>query len=295
MKKNILFFVTSLLMVIPVFSATISIVRHKPAEVDIAPAKTISFVSDAVSKDYRSDQLELAKLLINEIETYLKEDGRFTLLKEGSDKADIKILISFDSFSVSDRGITLTQKVDGKDVVIKDEWKRVISGNYSFSVIRTSDDTVVTKKNFGIFNGDSDFVPKASLKEPVEVCKYQVKPSAYSCAVSIFNTPYQEAISLQDSKTKDKALKDQMKAALKLAKSKNYAAAKDAYKQIFEETGDAAARFNYARMLQCTNEFDAAEEILKAVSTGEKDKAVKKALENLYKDRDNYNIIQSRL
>lgn len=294
MKKITSLFVAALMLVMPAFSATISVARTKAAEIDAGSVKTISFHAEVVSKKYRSEQYELAQMLIDELASYVKPDGRFTLLKDDSMNADVVVYVSFDSFSVSDHGVTLTQEVEGETVTIKDAWTRAISGNYKVSYVRTSDDVILGSKDYKLFEGNSDERPKDTLTEPVAACKKTVVNSAYSAAILMFDTPYTQAISLEDSKTKDKALKEQMKAALKLAKGKDYEAAAAAYKEIYEATDDYAAGFNYARMLQVMNSYDEAEALLNKVSTGEKDKNVKKAMKTLVEDRDNYNKINAR-
>ena len=288
--KRFLSLLVSFLVLIPAFSATVSVLRLKPAEYDIGSAKTIAFTKDYKPSEYLEDESSLAEIFIQEYQTYLPEDGRLTLVADPK-KADLIVNIKFTEFKVSDMG---EYAVAPSGEVIQDDWKRSVAMKAVISAIRNSDSVVICSKELMFMDNDMDPVPRAQLKRPTDYFAKDLKDNTYSCAIQILNTPYAVPLTIQDTKIKEN--KDGFKAALKLAKSKNYEEAKAAYKEIYDSTQDPAAYFNYARMCQATNNYDEANAIVSEMFAADaKNKDAKKAIESISKDRKDYEILQSRI
>lgn len=297
MKKVNLFLAMIIALAMPAFAATISVDRMKPAEIDLGDAKTIAFLPvEAYQKKgksyYGAEQASLGNVYINGLKEYVKKDGRFQLI-EGS--ADIYIKVTFNSFSVTDDGMTITQEVDGETVTIKDNWTRSCSCKVQMDVIRVKDNKILGSRNYQYMEGSFD-KPKAQLAGVEELLKPKFEAIDYDSATLFLNTPYWQPVTIMDTKSKDKAVKEQFKNALKMIKKeKKYEEAKAIYSEIYESTGELAAGFNLAMMLEETRNFDSAEAVLNTLLEQDpKNKTIKKALEYLAKDRTEVETINSR-
>lgn len=295
MKKSNLILALGFIAALPVFGATISVERIKPAELDISKAESIVIDPTViVKKKYTTDQIGLGKIFVTQIEDYAAKDGSYLIYTEGQD-ADIIVKSEFIDFRVNDDGVTLTQKVDDEIVVLKDAWTRAIGGEFKVSILDGRTGAVLFTKSDKFFGGDSTAVPKAQLRDPIVSIRSSFENFAFIIASQLFDSKYQEPIYIMDSKSKDKELKGKVKDAYKIVKGKDYKTAKAAYKEIYDTTGDTAAYFNYARMAQVLYEFDEAEAILlKLKEEDPKNKSIKQALESLESDRKNYTILESR-
>lgn len=295
MKKCNLILTLGLLAALPVFGATISIERVKPAEVDISKAKSLAIDPTIIARNkFTSDQTALGKVFVNTLEDYASKDGNYVIYTEGQN-ADVIIKSEFVDFRVHDDGVTLTQKVDGEVNIIKDSWTRAIGGEFKFSVLDGKTGAVLYTKSEKFLGGDSNSVPKDQLRDPIVSMRDTFEKYAYFLNTLIFDMKIHEPISIMDSKSKDKELKGKVKDVYKIVKGKDYKTAKAAYKEIYDATEDTAAGFNYARMAQILYEFDEAESLLlKLQEADPKDKTIKQALKSLEEDRKNYTILESR-
>lgn len=289
--KKVILIILAVLLAMPVFSATLSVSRKKPAELDLSPAKTIGVLPiELVPNRYTLDQEKVGNEFVAGLLRYANEDGKYKVVDSAS--AEIILKIVFESYSVTDDGITLTQKVDGKDTVIKDEWTRTVSSTIRFYVIRGADKAVLGSKEYKVFDS-SNVMAKDSLPDSPSVADRCLQGFIVNAGLYVFDTKYSEPISIMDTKIKEN--KTSMKEALKTAKKKDYKGALEIYKELYEKTNDPAAGFNYARMLQVTNSFDKAETLLKNLQkSNPKDRKIKQALESLSEDKTNYEIINSR-
>lgn len=295
MKKFLLSILLTLAFVVPSFSASISVERKKPAEFDLDHAKNISFLPVTVGGKYIEAQYQLGSSFISSLKNFAFADGKYDVMDGVTPVADVYVKVAFLNFDVHDSGATVTQKVDGEEVVIRDEWTRTISGTLEVTFMRAKDNKVLGTKSFKIFESNVNVVPKSDLPDPIVTMQSKVETFAFQAANAFFDTKYVASISLLDTKTKDKALKEKMKSALKVLKSKNYEKASELYKEIYDEYGDYAAGFNYSRTLQILHEFDAAKELMNALISVEGNKTVIKALADLEKDKAEVELIASRM
>lgn len=300
MKKIYSFFML-VLTSMSVFAATISFERKHPAEIDLGSGKTISYAPVEVfipkSGDaFMDEQAKSGEKFLNELAKYQTYDGRFKVV---SSKSDYIINLKYTDFSVVDRGATITQEVDGKTVVVKDEWTRTVSATLVFSVINSAKGgSVLTKKEIKFFDANSNPVAKAMLDSPSVILDKKLNEQTYFIARMIFDTQYFQPVTILDSKSKDKTVKEKMKSAQKLlkGKGKDYDKAMQLYKEVYEATPeDAAAAYDYAIMLQVAKKFEEAESILtKLQAEDSKNKTYKKALEDLQNDKEETKILSSR-
>ena len=299
MKKKYLLLPLLIALSMQLFGATISVARRMPSQLDLSFANSIEFLPIRIYAPKRGDTFEqdqkaIGNKFISALSDYQKDDGKFIII---NGKSDISIQVSFTDFNVKDNGVTLTQDVEGETVVIKDEWTRQVSAMMEVMIIKSADNSVISKNEYKLFDTTSSYSPKAELKEPQYIVENQLRGFVYQIATLIFDIPYNQPMTIMDSKSKDKQVKEKMKSAKKLLSGKNldYEAAKAIYKEIYESTDDIAAGYNYSRMLQISKDFDAAEELLnKFTAANPKDKTFKKALEDLEKDREETKILDSR-
>ncbi len=297
MKKTFIIICSIFCLAVNVFAATITIDRKKPSELDLSFAKTIHFMPVVTSsKSYAKAEKNLIDLFISEMMENAKKDGKFTVKSsketytpEGFDGAadpDVYLDVKIDDFRVTDNGITI-----GDDV---DKWSRIVGGKFICSVIDAKTKKAIETKEMKLFEQEED-VPRAKLQEPDVLSKESVKSFAYVCSTLVFDVVTWAPISIQDTKSKDKALKQEMKDTLKILKKKDYETAKANYEKMYTETNDPAAAYNYARLCEITNDYAKAKEILNELYAAGQDKKLAKTIEEVEKAEADYNLMQKRL
>lgn len=300
MKKKLISLIMVAAIILPMFAATAVFPRKRPAKLDLTFANSIAFYPVITYAPKRGDtfdkeQNDLGKKFISALSDYGTKDGKFVIL---NGKSDIAIQVSFKSFDVKDSGVTIESKDSaGNTVTVKDEWTRQISALMEVMVLKTEDNSVLATEEYKFFGVNSNPTPKAMLMSPEKIVEDQISSFAYQISEIIFDTPYNQAVTILDTKSKDKAIKEKMKSAKKMLSGKNldYAAAEEIYKEIYESTDDIAAGYNYAIMLQVRKDFDNAEALIKKFAEQDpKNKAFKRALEDIEKDRAETEIFKSR-
>lgn len=300
MKKKLFTLFALAACVFPIFAATAVFQRKMPAKLDLTFANSITFypvITYAPKKGetFDKEQNDLGKKFISALSDFGLKDGKFVIV---NGNADIAIQVSFKSFDVKDSGVTIeTKDSTGKSVVAKDEWNRQISALMEVMILKTADNSVLASEEYKFFGVTSNPTSKAMLMSPEKIVEDQITSFTFQIAEIIFDTPYNQAVTILDTKSKDKAVKEKMKSAKKMLSGKNldYAAAEEIYKEIYESTDDPAAGYNYAIMLQVRKDFDNAEALIKKFAEAEpKNKVYKKALEDIAKDRAETEIFKSR-
>ena len=300
MKKKLFTLLALAACVFPMFAATAVFQRKMPAKLDLTFANSITFypVITYVPKNgnaFIKEQNDLGKKFISALSGFAEKDGKFLII---NGNADIAIQVSFKSFDVKDSGVTVTNRdSNGITSVVKDEWNRQVSALMEVTVLKTADNSVLASEEYKFFGITSDPTPKSMLMSPDKIVEDQITSFSFQMSDIIFDTPYNQAVTILDTKSKDKAIKEKMKSAKKMLSGKNldYAAAEEIYKEIYESTDDPAAGYNYAIMLQVRKDFDNAEALIKKFAEQEpKNKTFKKALEDIEKDRTETEIFKSR-
>lgn len=287
------------------FSATISIERKKPSTMDLSFAKTMEIKPVQISSRSEGDaERKTVEIFISELMNYAKEDGKFVVkydafkyVPDSADveKSDIYLDIYIRDYRITDSGATITNKVDGEEVVISDSWKRMVGGDLQISIIRGNDNTVLGKKEFQIFAGNSEPVAKSQLGDPVELVRGDCKNWAFITAQALFDTYYNVPLTIMDTKSKDKVFKKSMKDAYKVLKGKNYMEAKDTYAKLYSSSDDFAAGYNYAVCLAICNEYDQALELFTKLYGINSDKKIRKTIETVTQLQTEYNTMTERL
>ncbi len=300
MKKKLITFFMLAALVIPMFAATAVFERKRPADLDLTFANSIAFYpvityAPKHGNTFDKEQVALGKKFISALSVFGEADGKFVIV---NGNADVAIQVSFKSFDVKDSGVTIggTDSVENS-VAVKDEWNRQISAIMEVMVLKTADNSVLATEEYKFFGVTSTPSPRAKLMSPEKIVEDQVSSFSYRISEIIFDKPYNQAVTILDTKSKDKAIKEKMKSAKKMLGKKNqdYAAAEEIYKEIYESTDDIAAGYNYAIMLQVRKDFDNAEALIKKFAEAEpKNKVYKKALEDIAKDRAETEIFKSR-
>ena len=300
MKKKLISFVMVAAIILPMFAATAVFQRKRPAKLDLTFANSIAFYPVITYAPKRGDtfdkeQNDLGKKFISALSDFGTKDGKFVIV---NGKSDIAIQVSFKSFDVKDSGVTIESKDStGNTVTVKDEWNRQISALMEVMILKTADNSVLATEEYKFFGVTSNPTAKAMLMSPEKIVEDQISSFAYQISEIIFDTPYNQAVTILDTKSKDKAIKEKMKSAKKMLSGKglDYAGAEAIYKEIYESTDDIAAGYNYAIMLQVRKDFDNAEALIKKFAEQEpKNKTYKKALEDIAKDRAETEIFKSR-
>ncbi len=300
MKKKLFTLFALVACVFPMFAATAVFQRKMPAKLDLTFANSITFypvITYAPKKGntFEKEQNDLGKKFISALSDFGTKDGKFVIV---NGNADIAIQVSFKSFDVKDSGVTVeTKDSTGKSVVTKDEWNRQISAVMEVTVLKTADNSVLASEEYKFFGVTDNPAEKSMLMSPEKIVEDQITSFTFQIAEIIFDTPYNQAVTILDTKSKDKAVKEKMKSAKKMLSGKNldYAAAEEIYKEVYESTNDQAAGYNYAIMLQVKKDFDNAEALIKKFAEQEpKNKTFKKALEDMEKDRAETEIFKSR-
>jgi hypothetical protein len=247
MKKTVLgMFITTALAIACVSCVTqvpISRVRHPTIDTSgiqrlgIAPFKNGSGIGGPVTA-------QLVRYLTDKAASAITGTGKFTVVAASDPNADgvfrgeLTVITSKDS-----RESLQGKDKDGNPVTII-TYKRDVSVEFSYSIVSSRTDMPLgTVVKTGTASSASTESP-GKLEDTLTLAKSIVDSEMNGLDRDIVPYIVSESRSLVKETSKDKVLKDRMKAVLKLVNSGNYEEAIRQYDGIAGEYGNAAARAN---------------------------------------------------
>jgi hypothetical protein len=246
-----------------------------PARLDMSGITRI-----AVMPFKTSDSSTLHNQTSMEISEFLKQQlgatGRFQMVSsdgiaQAQDRSAIAdAVIEGQIILLSVKDGTSERKVKTKDdegneiEVIEVTYLRDLSLEFSYSITRTRDNSSIVNDRRSQKASDRN-LDRAKLAEPFTLAKRAVSSALGKFAGDVAPSSHTEnrtLAALTKEEAKDKALKQQMAEAVKLAKAKNYTGAAAMYGSIYASRGTFAAGYNEALLTEATDGVAAAIELM---------------------------------
>ena len=234
---------------------------HSQLENGLSASPYITLVSSsAVERALKKGTLNPADVyLTGEVSYYNVDDRRFTerkLVKEA-------------------RG---NQKAEYENVHY---WEREVSLVFRYQIVSSETEEIIGFNEFRCNDTSSRYASRNSLPRPYSVIESQVKRAARRILQELQPYTVTKSITLLETKTKDKALKERMKAADELADNSQLARASEEFSAIYEETGLVEAGYNAAILQEALGNFSEAEKMMTEVYNANPDSRVAKGLEDI--------------
>ena len=160
-------------------------------------------------------------------------------------------------------------------------WTRYVEFVFRYQIVDSSNNCVISYKEIRCHNTSSSCESRRSLPSAYSIIEADVLYAAKSILKELQPYTVTKSIKLLESKTKDKALKEQMKAADALAKECRLSDSQKAFSQIYEESGLLEAGYNAAILQEAMGNLSLAEEMMTALYNRYPESRVSKGLEDI--------------
>ncbi|WP_022931619.1 hypothetical protein [Treponema bryantii] len=223
-------------------------------------------------------------------------------LRKGSlNPADVYLTGEVSYFSVNDRKYDerkLVRAASGDraaEYQIVHYWKREVDFNFRYQIVDSSNDKVIAVNEYRCSDSSYRYEYKGDLPSAYSIIESYIR----NCSKKILKElqPYTvtKSITLLECKTKDKALKDRMKAADELAENAMLAKASDEFQKIYKETGLVEAGYNAAILQEAMGNLSKAEKMMTEVYNANPDSRVGKGLADIQYEINQANRLKKQI
>jgi len=227
---------------------------------------------------------QITRYLTETAERLIKNTGKFIIVAPTDPNADGVFIGELRSFVSKDTQDRRERKDKEGNIYIDITYNREVHLEFSYSVISSRTDMPVGTIIKQGSNGSSGSGSTASITDTLTLAKSIVDSQMGSLRRDIVPTIVSADRQLINETSKDKELKQRMKAALAFVKNGNYEEAIRQYDEIYGEYGSDAARTNAAILRESIASDTAARAELNRLfsdTNGLADKAVKNAIDRL--------------
>ncbi len=315
-------------------ASTVNVRLTRPAQLDLNGAKTISVLPFKPCSYYREydtylgaellinsfyqifeiddpDESALLNVLQSSIERGLLDSPYINLVNSSEviraqnkgqlNPADVYLTGEMTYFNVNDNSWEekkLIKKAEGNqkaEYKLVTYWNRKVEFTFRYQVVDSFNNHVISYREIHKECISDSYTWRGSL------------PSAYNIAESVIRSasktilkelqPYSviKSIELLSSKTKDKILKERMKAADKLAADGMIKDSLNAFYEIYKETGLVEAGYNAAILTEALGNLSEAEEMMLEVYERHPDSRVAKGLSDIRYEINQANRLKQQI
>ena len=315
-------------------ATTVNVNLTRPAQLDLNGARTIAVLPFKPCYYYKEYETSLGtEILVNTFyqifkikdpDEQLVIDALYSQIEHGLVNSPYIKLVSSDSvekalrkgtlnpadvyltgevsyFSINDRKYDerkLIRAASGSrpaEYQIVHYWRREVDFHFRYQIVDSGSEKVIASNEYRCSNSSYRYESKGDL------------PSAYSIIDSYIRTcsrkilqelqPYTvtKSITLLESKTKDKALKERMKAADELADNSKIAQASEEFSKIYKETGLVEAGYNAAILQEAMGNLTKAEKMMTDLYQACPDSRVAKGLADIQYEINQANRLKKQI
>ena len=160
-------------------------------------------------------------------------------------------------------------------------WKREVTFNFRYQIVDSATDKVIAYNEYRCNTSSSKYNSKYSLPSAYSLLESNINAAARKILKELQPYKVTKSIQLLEHKTKDKALKERMKAADKLADDYQLAEASKEFQRIYEEEGIIEAGYNAAILQEALGNLSDAERMMTALYNSNPDPRVYKGLTDI--------------
>ena len=209
-------------------------------------------------------------------------------LKKGTlNPADVYLTGEVSYFDVDDRRFEEKRKIKEAKGSQKAEyemvtyWRRDVTFNFRYQIVDSETEKVLGFNEFQCSNSSSKYTVRNSLPRPYSIIESDVKAAARRILQELQPYTVMKSITLLEAKTKDKAVKERMKAADELAENSQLVKAASEFSAIYEETGLVEAGYNAAILEEALGNLSKAESMMSELYAKTKDSRVADGLSDI--------------
>ena len=285
-------------------ATTVNVQLTRPAQLDLNGAKTIAVLPFKPCSYYREYDTSLGReILINTFyqifdikdpDEQLAIDSLYSQIEHGLLNSQYIKLVSSDSVERAIRkgilnpaDVYLTGEVSYFDIrdIKSDErklvraargnekaeyeiiryWRREVDFYFRYQIVDGASEKVIASKEFRCNDTSSRYESKRDLPSAYSLLESDLRSSARRILQELQPYVVTKSITLLETKTKDKELKERMKAADKLADNSNIVQAYEEFSKIYEETELMEAGYNAAILQEAMGNLSEAEKMMEEV------------------------------
>ena len=320
LKTRFILFYSTIFLLFASCATTLNVRLTRPAQLDLNGARTIAILPFKPGQYYVEYDTSLGKTILintfyqifdikNPDEQLALESLRTQIEKGLLDSPYIK-LVSSDAVeralkngSLNPADVYLTGEVSYFDIsdhrgeekkLIKPEtdehkaeyafipyWVREVTFNFRYQVVNSSDNMIIANNEYRCNITSSRYESKKALPAAYSLLESDIKTAARKILRELQPYAVTKSIKLLESKTKDKSLKERMKAADKMAEDSMLEQASSEFTKIYEETGLIEAGYNAAILQEALGNLSKAERMMLEVYQRSPDTRVAKGLDDI--------------
>ena len=315
-------------------ATTVNVNLTRPAQLDLNGARTIAVLPFKPAYYYKEYETSLGKeILINTFyqifkikdpDEQLVIDSLYSQIEHGLLNSPYIKLVSSDSVEKSLRKGTLNpadvyltgevsyfsveDRVSEEKKLIKAAsenhpaqyqiiklWRREVDFHFRYQIVDSSTDKIVAVNEYRCSNTSSKYESRRDLPGAYSLFESYIKKAAKQILHELQPYTITKSIKLLESKTKDKALKERMKAADELAENAMLAKASDEFQKIYVETGLVEAGYNAAILQEALGNLSKAEQMMTEVYNANPDTRVVKGLADIQYEINQANRLKKQI
>ena len=275
-------------------ATTVNVKLTRPAEVDLNGARTIA-VLPIIPSDY--DEQIAIEALKTQIEKGLLDSPYITLVSSEAvenakrrgylNPADVYLTGKMVYFDVVDKRSEEKKLVKAAtddhpaEYEIKRYWKRQVQFKLKYQIVDSSSNKVLAADEYSTSNTSSTYKSQKELPSVYSIIDYDIRKASRQILQQLQPYTVTKSITLLEVRTKDKELKQRMKAAAELADNSKLNEALKEYDAIYKERGIVEAGYNVAVLLEAMGDLSGAEEMMLSVYEKNPDNRVLKGLDDI--------------
>lgn len=315
-----LFFTSILCMCFFSCATTVNVQLTRPAKLDLNGAKTIAVLPIKPYAYYREyDAHSGTELLINtfyqlfeinnpdeeaairtlrgEIENGLAKSPYIKLInsdevelaqKKGYlNPADVYLIGEVSYFNIDDRVyeerklVKAATETTAAEYIFEKHWIRDVDFRFRYQIVDSRNNCVISYSKIDCQATSDNYERRSLLPSAYKLIESKIRYAAKSILKELQPYVVTKSISLLEAKTKDKALKERMKAADELAGNSMLKKASEEFSNIYKETGLVEAGYNAAILQEALGNLSLAESMMLEVYNNCPDSRVSKGLSDI--------------
>ena len=223
-------------------------------------------------------------------------------LRKGSlNPADVYLTGEVSYFSVNDRKYDerkLIRAASGDraaEYQIVHYWKREVDFNFRYQIVDSSTDKVIAVNEYRCSDSSYRYEYKGDLPSAYSIIESYIRKCSKKILQELQPYTVTKTIKLLECKTKDKVLKERMKAADEMAERSMIEKASDEFQKIYKETGLVEAGYNAAILQEAMGNLSKAEKMMTEVYNANPDSRVGKGLADIQYEINQANRLKKQI
>ncbi len=301
-------------------ATTVNVQLTRPAELDLNGARTVAVLPFKPVYYYKDKDASIGKQIvintflqlfnINDRDEQLSIDALHSQIERGLinspyikvvsaeaveralqkgtlNPADVYLTGGVSYFDIDDKRTDEKKLVKAATANTKAEykivstWKREVTFNFRYQIVDSSTNKIIAVNDFRCHRYSSSYESKGSLPSAYSLIESDIKYEAKKILQELQPYTVTKSIKLLEAKTKDKALKERMKAADDMADNSMLIKASEEFSKIYEDTGLVEAGYNAAVLQEALGNLSLAERMMEEVYENNPDNRVAKGLEDI--------------